>query len=234
MAALPTTIRGVILDLDDTLYPEYSYFRSGLDAVADWLRSIDVESLEDWRERLLQELLAGGRAGILDRIPVPDDRGRAQWTQTLLHVYRTHTPAIALFPDVRHFIEGCLANGLPLAIVTDGKSCVQHAKIRALGLQDLCRAVVCTDDVDQPKPSPVPFQIACAHLALPPQACVYIADDVSKDFIGTTSLGMHGLHIVRSLDHPLAVVAPDHTVNVPPRIRSLAEAIPMITGRSSP
>ncbi|HUO13277.1 MAG TPA: hypothetical protein VMU37_11030, partial [Caulobacteraceae bacterium] len=67
--------RAVIFDLDDTLYAEWSYFESGLGAVADFIAGPDSGRRTAWRERLSADVGQNGRAGVFQRIPPPSGRG---------------------------------------------------------------------------------------------------------------------------------------------------------------
>jgi len=219
--------RGVLLDLDDTLYPERDYFESGLAAVADFLGRGHAETSARALADLEASVATYGRKGVLDRVPPPPDlpaRDAQGWTRTLLHVYRTHSPSLRLFDDAPALLDAVRAQGGRLGLVTDGKSCVQWRKLRALGLEARLDALVVTDDLDTPKPSPEPFRVAAALLGLPPEACVYIADDPSKDFLGPHALGMGTLHVQRKLPWPLARPAAAAEAEAQVRVDSLTEA----------
>ncbi len=219
--------RGVLLDLDDTLYPERDYFESGLAAVAAFLGRGHAEATARALADLETSVATYGRNGVLDRVPPPPDLSTAEaqgWTRTLLHVYRTHAPTLRLFDDAPALLDTVRARGGRLGLVTDGKSCVQWRKLRALGLEARLDALVVTDDLDIPKPSPEPFRVAAALLGLPPHACVYIADDPSKDFLGPHALGMGTLHVQRKLPWPLARPAAAAEAEAQVRVDSLTEA----------
>lgn len=226
------TLRAVILDLDDTLYAERTYFESGLAAVANFVAGPDEGLRSAWRERLVADVRANGRPGALDRIPAPPGRPEDGWVATLLQVYRTHRPIITCFPDVAPFIARARGEHVRLGIVTDGKSCAQRRKIEALGLAGKLDAVVCSDDIDAPKPAVESFVAAAALMGAPAEACLYIADDPFKDFIGPRRLGMDTIHLRRPLPHPIAKPAPDPAANARVCVISLAEAGELIFGGS--
>jgi putative hydrolase of the HAD superfamily len=225
--------RAVLLDLDDTLYPERTYFESGLAAVADFVAGDDPTERCAWRRRLFADVRDHGRAGALDRIPPRDGFAAEGWRAALLHVYRTHAPELDAFPDVDAFIACARLNERRLGLVTDGKSCVQWRKVAALGLDRRLDAVVCSDDIDAPKPALEPFLAAAARLGVEPQACIYIADDPSKDFIAPARLGMGTIEVRRSLPFPLARPAPDIKAEAACRVASLTEAADFIFGGSA-
>lgn len=224
--------RAILLDLDDTLYAERTYFESGLAAVADFVAGDDPLEQRTWRHNLFGDLRDHGRSGILDRIPVRDGFTRTAWIAALLHVYRTHSPELALFQDVDGFFARARLHERRLGLVTDGKSCVQWSKIRALGLEGRLDAIVCSDDIDTSKPALEPFLTAAARLGVEPRACIYVADDPSKDFIAPAMLGMGTVEIRRPLAHPLAKPADAPAAIAAAKVSSLIEAGDFIFGGS--
>src|SRR5919202_6015614 len=94
----PTAAMFVVLDLDDTLYLEAEFVRSGFHAVDAWLsRELRLNGFaaEAWR------LFEGGRRGdifdaALRTLGAPAGAGLVR---ELVGVYRGHTPAIELAPD---------------------------------------------------------------------------------------------------------------------------------------
>jgi len=223
--------RAVLFDLDDTLYPEWSYFESGLGAVADFLAGPDGGRRAAWRERLKTDVAEHGRAGVFQRIPPPSGRDEG-WIATLLHVYRAHRPTIAAFPDVAPFLQRARRDGIRLGLVTDGKSIVQRRKVEALDLASRLDAIVCTDDIDAPKPAVEAFLATAALLGVSPDVCVYVADDASKDFIGPRRLGMGTIHLRRPLHRAIAKAATDPAAEAERLVTTLAEAAELIFGES--
>ncbi|MBS4096872.1 MAG: HAD family hydrolase [Sulfuricella sp.] len=199
-------VRLVVLDVDDTLYPEYSYVESGYAAVAAFLSGKCGASMEALYQQLVTHYRSRGRKGAFDAVLEQHGLATPIFLAAALHVYRTHVPGISLFPDVMPFIERLDETGIKSAILTDGKSCVQHAKIDALDLASKVNFVLCTDDLNDGcgKPSPIPFQIVLERLEVAPNEAVYIADDERKDFAGPNELGMHSIKLDRKLPYPLA------------------------------
>lgn len=225
--------QAVLLDLDDTLYPERTYFESGLAAVADFVAGDDPAERCAWRRRLFADLRDHGRDGALERIPVPAGKRAEGWRAALLQVYRNHKPEIAPFPDVDGFIARARLEGRRLALVAGGKSCEAWRKVLALGLLRRLDAVVCADDLDASAGSPTPFLAAAELLGAAPEACVYVSDDASKDFIAPNQLGMVTVQVRRGLAYPLARPAPHPAAEARRRVASLTEASDLLFGGSS-
>ena len=200
----------VILDLDDTLYPERDFLLSGMRAVSAFAsRKLAVP--EDIVLQLLDTLLAApeGRNQLFDRLLRHFDAWTPGLAATLVHVYRTHEPHLQACADVTPALRELREAGFRLGLVTDGPSTVQRAKFRALGLASLFDALVFTDDLPPGgrKPSVVPFRVIAELLGVPVRSCTYIADDPSKDFLGPRELGMRSVRIRRSLAFPLQAQA---------------------------
>lgn len=108
-------------------------------------------------------------------------------------VYRTHTPMISLETIAEEF--SCNNPKEELALITDGPAVSQRSKIRALNIEKYVGASIVTDDLypDYSKPNPG----ACKRIqgSSPCSDCVYIADNVLKDFIAPAILG--GLPSIR-------------------------------------
>lgn len=128
-----------VFDLDDTLAFEKDYCRSGFRFAADWLAS-HYPQLENPREveNVMGRALDGmnphydaleewiTRKGIEPREVMP----------ALVSAVHSHVPdsLYALKPDALGQLESFLRAGVRMALVTDGRSNTQRAKIRALGL----------------------------------------------------------------------------------------------------
>jgi FMN phosphatase YigB (HAD superfamily) len=77
--------------------------------------------------------------------------------------------------------------------LTDGDPSVQRRKVTALGpLAEALDTVVLTGELGpgNAKPSPVPFELACRLLDVPPDHAVYVGNDPRKDFIGARLAGL--------------------------------------------
>lgn len=228
-----TAVRAILLDLDDTLYAEHDYFLSGLGAIANWMGQGDTQRVAESLARLNADVAVNGRQGVIDRISVPPELSpdmADSWRLTLLHIYRTHKPSLRPFDDVAPFLLQARKGGYRLALVTDGKSCVQWNKLTSLGLDRQCDAIIVTDDIDAPKPSVKPFLLASRLVGVAASNCVYIADDPGKDFVGPHRLGMATMQLTRDLAWPLARLAQAEQQAAHYPIASLADAATLLFG----
>jgi putative hydrolase of the HAD superfamily len=190
----------VLFDLDDTLYPECEFVRSGLAAVsAEIERRFGVRA-DRARRALDEELAERGRGqtidGALRRLGLAGDPGAVA---ELVAAYRSHKPDIALFPDALRALERLGAARVRLGLVTDGDPTAQRSKASALGLAHWMGALCFTWD-DGPgcgKPHPRGFERALVALGASPDEAVYVGDNPAKDFLGARRLGLWTVRLRR-------------------------------------
>lgn len=182
-----------LVDLDDTLYPELSYVESGYRAVADHLASIHIVDAEAVHGRLRYEMMKFGRTGAFDRLFC-----HFGWMSpplnTVVEVYRNHTPSIAYYPGAREALAA-LREIAPVAIVTDGTARVQSRKVKALAVADDVDAVVLCDDFGFAKPDPAGFVEAARLLNRSIQGAVIIGDDPYHDLEAALRLGVDAVRV---------------------------------------
>lgn len=179
----------VIFDLDDTLYSEKDYVRSGYEAVAAAFPQIENMAQKLWRafekrQPAIDVVLA------TEGFAVPENKEKA------LHLYRSHLPHIDLYPGVELLLQR-LALQKKLGLITDGRPEGQRAKIRALGIEGYFQRIIVTDELGGPdfrKPNDVAFCLMQQALDVPFEKMVYIGDNAKKDFAAPQALGMQAIH----------------------------------------
>ncbi|HKY68785.1 MAG TPA: HAD family hydrolase, partial [Acidimicrobiales bacterium] len=191
--------RLVVLDIDDTLYLERDYVRSGFTAVGSWARTeLGVDDLGDraWaafesgtRRTIFDEALAG--SGL-------DPTIAADVVPRLVEVYRSHSPTIELLADARAWLDA-LAPHVALAVVTDGPLASQQAKAEALLLSRWADLIVFTETLGpgRGKPHPEAFEQLEREVGLTGAACAYVADNPAKDFLAPHRLGWRTVRVRR-------------------------------------
>ena len=178
-----TKVKGVIFDLDDTLYSEKEYVRSGYKAVSDYLGG-------GYEDRLWSFFEAGKPA--IDELL--KEIGREGEKDAALNIYRFHKPEIHLYPGAARMIEDLKKRDIKVGIITDGRPEGQRNKIEALGLN--VDDVIITDElggVQFRKPCDIAFRIMLTKWRLNPADAVYVGDNPVKDFQAPRQLGMKSL-----------------------------------------
>jgi putative hydrolase of the HAD superfamily len=188
--------RLVAFDLDDTLYVEMDFVKSGFRAVAAALSDrTDIDG-EDLYRDLCDVLNRDGRGKVFDTVL---DRHSLQGTTPgeLVSIYRNHEPALELPTDSRKVLVRLRNRGHALAIVTDGDPGVQRAKVRALGLEELVDMAIYTWDEgpEAGKPSPKGFERLLGATGSKPGDLMYVADDPRKDFLAARRAGGSSIRV---------------------------------------
>ena len=177
-------IKGVIFDLDDTLYSEKEYVRSGYKAVSEYLGG-------EYEDKLWSYFEAGKPA--IDELL--KELGRENEKAEAIEVYRSHKPDIHLYPVVKEMVEELRAKGIKVGIITDGRPEGQRNKLKALGLY--IDDVIITDElggVQFRKPCDIAFRIILNRWRFNPADVVYVGDNPAKDFQAPQQLGMRSLY----------------------------------------
>jgi putative hydrolase of the HAD superfamily len=200
-------VDAIVLDIDDTLYLERDYVRSGFYAVGQWARA--EFGIEDFAERAWVTFESGTRGHIFDEVlkscgQRPDDTAITE----MIARYRSHTPTIALVHDARAALDRWQGT-VPLATVTDGPLSSQRAKARALKLHESIPFVIFTAALgyNMGKPHRAGFELAQEQLGISGERCVYVADNPAKDFIGPKKLGWQTVRVRRRLGLHVDVVS---------------------------
>ena len=176
-------VDGVVFDLDDTLYSEKEYVRSGYAAVA---RSFP--NISDMETRLWHAFELGLPA--IDTI-LEEEHLLGQKAEALA-IYRGHTPEIHLYSGVGELLQR-LKTTKQMGLITDGRPQGQRAKIEALNLEQYFDCVLITDElggVEFRKPNPKAFCMMQERFGISFENMIYIGDNLKKDFIAPTQLGM--------------------------------------------
>jgi putative hydrolase of the HAD superfamily len=196
----------VAFDLDDTLYPEETFVRSGFRAVARALHERWGVDEDEAFGVMWDSLRHRGRGSQFD--DVVQALGVRQSVRELIAVYRHHRPAIALPEESRQVLERLAPR--PLYVVTDGHKVVQQNKLDALGLPAYLRHAYVTHryGIANRKPSVHVFELIMRRERCSPSDLVYVGDDPSKDFRNLRPLGVHTIR-VRTGRHAAAEVPPD-------------------------
>lgn len=221
-------MKAVLFDLDQTLYPESEFVRSGYRAVASYLVERCGGTVAGWAEEMESVLWREGRTGVFDHL-IREHGWAAQIdASTLVHVYRTHAPTLRLHSDAAELLADLrVACGL----VTDGHATVQHRKATALGLDTRFAAVVCTADIGPhaEKPSEIGYRVCLARLGVAPKDAVYVGDDLAKDFKAPRALGMRTVRIARRIESGFGWVTPGEPLEADLVVEDLRDAKEFLT-----
>lgn len=191
-------MKAVIFDLDDTLYQELDYVRSGFEVVAGFLERRYGTDPARTAGRMIELLRDEGRGRVFDRIieELGIDAG-AEVVPTMLYLYRSHRPRLTPFADVPGTLRSLAEAGLRLGVLTDGLASVQRRKLEALDLGVNLDLVVVVGELPlhMAKPAAGAYRVAADLLELPPSEITYVGNDPYKDFAGARATGMGTLRV---------------------------------------
>lgn len=179
-------VDGVIFDLDDTLYSEKDYVKSGYKAIAEHFPEII-----DGDKKLWDAFLNGEKA--IDTVFAA--AGMEDKKLEALEVYREHIPTIVLYDGVADMLERIKMSEKKIGIITDGRPEGQRNKIAALDLK--VDEIIVTDElggIEYRKPNPRAFELMKKKMQLDYNRMAYIGDNISKDFIAPEKLGMKTIY----------------------------------------
>ena len=173
----------VVFDLDDTLYSEKDYVKSGFLAVAS-----KYPHIKDFAERMWYSFKNGKKP--IDTIL--SEENLLSEKNNCLTIYRMHFPSISLYDGVLSMIKR-LKKKKKMAIITDGRPESQRAKIEALNISKYFDKIIITDEIsgiECRKPNPISFSILKEFFDCNYNQMVYVGDNIDKDFIAPEQLGI--------------------------------------------
>lgn len=197
-------------DLDDTLYTEMDFVRSGYRAVSRELERTSTLDAESYYK------------GICARRPVGFEWALQQYfshggsdslmsVDGMIEMYRAHTPDISLRPGAREALEDLKRAGHRLVLITDGSTRHQRSKIRALDIEKYFDDILISEEVGGDKTTDMPWSRVERSFGAPGQRFVYIGDNISKDF---HLPGLRGWRTVMMRDREGVNVFPQKIVGV--------------------
>lgn len=187
-------LKAIVFDLDDTLYSEKEYVRSGFRAIADTLPQ--VKRME---EKLWQAFEQ--KKSAIDEVLTAEGMYTDELKQKCLSVYRFQQPNIHLYDNAKELLGQFRADGYRLGIITDGRPEGQRAKVKALGLDELVDHIIVTDElggVEYRKPNQAAFVKMREILGVAFEEMCYIGDNLKKDIVAPETLGIRAIHFANA------------------------------------
>lgn len=189
-------IHGIVFDLDDTLYPQKEFKRSGFRAVSSWVAAqfeIDQRSILSELEDILSEYGASYPEmfnRLAERLGL-----KAEDVPEMVQVFIAHEPRISCYTGVTELLSK-LRPDYRLGILTDGRYAVQLKKIKALGLEKMVDEILCSDQIGLEKPAPELYHWFEKKFNLPGKHLMYIGDNPEKDFYGANKRGWYTISVL--------------------------------------
>ncbi len=187
----------LVFDLDDTLYDEMTFVKSGFRAVAAYGQREWGWDAEESNKVMLDILGREGRGAVFDRWLALHCSVGAGRVRECVGVYRHHRPDIRLL-DISIQLLRSLKSDHQLYIVTDGHKGVQANKIAALDAERRVVKAYITHryGVRHAKPSTYCFELIKKKESCHWSDMAYIGDNPAKDFVNLNPLGVHTIRVL--------------------------------------
>lgn len=191
-------VAGIVFDMDDTLYLERDYVRSGFLVISEFLETAGEVSADRLFKDMIEIFKHGNRRTVFNQVLLkwPQLQSIAS-VDKLVQIYRNHEPDICLLPGIEDLIVGLRNQGIRIGLISDGFAIAQQAKFRALGIEELVDLAIFTDvwGRDFWKPHSRAFELTAARWGVPHSALVYVGDNPAKDFVAPLRLGWHTIRL---------------------------------------
>ena len=167
----------ILFDLDDTLYSEKDYVRSGFHQVSSLFSERNEAEARLWTFFLENK-------PAIDCLLSERQIADTNFKERCLHAYRFHSPQICLYPGVREMLLRMREQKKKLGLITDGRPDGQQAKIDV------------TDELGGTsfrKTNPKAFELMADWFGASFESMCYVGDNKIKDFDAPEKLGMHSI-----------------------------------------
>lgn len=201
----------ILFDLDDTIFDHKHSRLCGLAAIQDLippLKSVALDALESEHDK---HLLANYGATLSGQISVDDARAEriknllsnfgVQASSSLLveadNLYRT------VYDENRRAIPGVfqlmrsLKKDVPLGLVTNGLSVIQHEKIDVCDVRNLIQFIFISDKIGYKKPEKAFFKHVFSQTGSTPEKTILVGDLWESDILGGHAAGMQTVWLNR-------------------------------------
>ena len=181
----------ICFDLDDTLYKEIDFLKSGYKKVAEFVArqyGCDARAIYD---QLLKWYYNGENAFAC----LNEEYGFGNPVNEYLDIYRYHHPTITLSDETKDILSKLIEENVVLGIITDGREITQKQKVEALELGKWIplEMVMINEEKKYFKPNHWSFDrmmLKCFENGIDADATFYyVGDNTEKDFLAPNQLG---------------------------------------------
>lgn len=210
------SIKAVLFDLDDTLWPIVPVIKRAEDVLYDWLsihvpevaRIVSIESMRERRQVLMatdtlyQIDLQALRHAVLSEAFIQTGQDLAM-ADKAMEVFSRARNAVTPFSDVLPTLKA-LQPRVALGTISNGM-----ADLETIGIAHFFQTSIAAHHFGSAKPDASIFLAACESLAVEPHETVYIGDDPLLDVEGAQNAGLNTIWMNR-LDLEPARLLPEH------------------------
>ena len=169
----------IIFDIDDTIYKEIDFLKSGYKALINRIKT-DYK-IELSYDLLIKEYFEGKNVfqNIIYRYPYIK-------LDYLLNIYRYHNPDINLPKKELNCLKKLKEIVFSLGIITDGRSVTQRNKLKSLGILNIFNDIIISEEFGSCKPALENYIFF--EKKYPNKTFYYVGDNILKDFVTPNKL----------------------------------------------
>jgi len=130
---------------------------------------------------------------------------------------------VGVYPGALDTIAYIRQMGIPIALLTNGASLPQRAKIERFGLDRLFEHILVEEEFGVGKPEPEVYRHALRLLGVAPENAWMVGDNYQWEIVAPQELGMRGIWLNHKEVDPASLPVQPYRV-----IRTLSELIPLL------
>lgn len=202
-------IKGVIFDLDDTLYDAESCYNAGMERLSVFAQDkFDLspeqfelafnEAKRDVKRQLGNVATSHNRLLYIQRFLEEINESPVGFSLEMYEVYwGTVLNEMRLFPYVLPLFQTLKERDIRIALLSDLTVHIQHRKIKALGIGEFIDALVTSEEVGEEKPSKKMFEKVMKKLDLASEELLMVGDSLERDICGAEAVGIKGIPFIK-------------------------------------
>lgn len=197
------TVKGILIDFDNTLYEYAPCHKVALNAVYEWYKQnheilyddfalLYGQAQKDVKVRTKNQAASHSRLLYFQRM-LEGVTGKTDVQESLKmeDIYWDHfIKTIVMRDNITDFLATCRKNGIKICLITDLTASVQFRKMVATGVDKMVDFVVTSEESGVEKPDHAIFSLALEKLGLTKDDVVMIGDDIVKDIDGANTFGI--------------------------------------------
>lgn len=204
-----TGVKGILIDIDNTLYPYESAHKKAVKACYDFFKGDwTIFSFEEFCAKYLEKrievkkrlkLQGNSRSrffafqGLFEEMNIPRAFREALKYEKLY--WKKFMENMELSAGALNFLKQCDRKKIRICVVSDMQARFQVKKLQTLEVDHLVDYLVTSEEVGVEKPDSLIFRTALKKLDLRSDEVVMIGDDEQKDIRGAESVGIRSFKV---------------------------------------
>lgn len=202
-----SSVKGVLLDLDNTVYLYDPCHHAAITACAQKalaeLNLPEAEFMAVYKQMKIRvNTQLHGQAACHSRLlyfqyVFEQIEGKTNFELPLLYYrfyWQSFFAAMKVLPEALEFLKTCKSKAIPVAIVTDLTADVQFEKISRLGIAPYIQFLVSSEEAGKEKPDAAMFHLALQKLGMKTYDVIMVGDSLRADRAGAEALGIPWFH----------------------------------------